>query len=917
MNRTLVIDDNGQGMDKLERLLREHGFSVTELEQDEVERKRAEKALMMSQFIIDKAAMGIMRGSAEGKILSVNERWAQVLGYTPEELCSMSFFDIDPNLTPESWLKHRAKLTGTGANTFESVHRRKDGTMFPVEVTVNYLKFGDEIFSCSFTQDISKRRQAEEELRQANLIVENSPAVLFRWRAAEGWPVEMVSRNVIQFGYSPEAFMTGTVPFTSVVYHEDLERVTSEVHEYTCRGEDRFQQEYRIVTKDGAVRWIDDRTVVERDADGRITHYQGVVIDITDRKRTENVMSARMRLLEFAATHTLDELLEATLNEAEALTGSCVGFYHYLDADQNTLLLQNWSTRTKKQFCKTEGKGLHYDVAAAGVWVDCIHQRRPVIHNDYSSLPHRKGLPPGHAPVARELVVPVFRGEIIMAVLGVGNKPGDYTSEDVELVTLLADLAWEIVERKRTEEALRVSEQKCRAIVEHAPFGISRSSRDGKLLGANPAFARILKYDSPEALQSAVNHSSIQEVLFEESARRAPLVERIFEGDSWQVFENRYRCGDGSIITCKVHARRILDQGGSESEFESFLENITERLEAEKALRESEEKFRVLAETAPAAIVVYQGEKFVYVNPAATRLFGFSEEELLAMNFWDWACEDSREIVRERGLARQRGEQAPCQYEHGFVTKRGEPGWAMVSAGSIIYRGKPAGIATFIDVTEIKRTEERLQTSLAEKEILLKEVHHRVKNNLQIISALLDLQSDYIPEVHSRRFIRESQDRIRSMALVHEQLYKSEGLAFIDFAQYVDVLVTSLYQSCVVAQERIRVKVDVRDIELDIDEAIPCGLIINELVSNALKHAFPGDRSGDVVVSGTMAGDGLVSLTVADSGVGLPPGLDFLNTESLGLQIVNLLTNQLRGTIDMQGGQGVTVNICFRTKPKS
>ena len=134
-------------------------------------------------------------------------------------------------------------------------------------------------------------------------------------------------------------------------------------------------------------------------------------------------------------------------------------------------------------------------------------------------------------------------------------------------------------------------------------------------------------------------------------------------------------------------------------------------------------------------------------------------------------------------MARQRGEPVPSQYEHMFVNKSGEEGWVMVAAGSITYRGKPAGIATFIDITENKRAEERMQAALAEKVVLLKEVHHRVKNNLQIVSSLLELQSDSIEGEASRRYIRESQDRIRSIALVHEQLYKSEDLSVIDFCQ--------------------------------------------------------------------------------------------------------------------------------------
>ncbi len=811
------------------------------------------------------------------------------------------------------WAEHRGKLAVNGTNTFESVHRRKDGTTFPVEVTVNYYTYGDQVFSCSFAKDITGRKKADEALRQAQLILESSPAVLFRWRAAAGWPVEMVSGNVAQFGYAPEELLSGAVSFTSIISPEDLARVSSEVKDYTGKGVDQFQQEYRIVTKEGDVRWIDDRTVVERDAGGRVTHYQGIVMDITDRKWTECVIAARMRLIQFSATHTLDELLEATLNEVEELTGSCIGFYHYLESDQQTLRLQNWSTRTKKEFCAALGKGLHYNVSEAGVWIDCVRERRPVIHNDYSALPHRKGLPQGHPPVIRELVVPVFSGEKIVAILGVGNKQRDYTTHDVEMVSFLAELAWEIVERKRAEEALIISERKYRTIIEHAPFGISCSNFEGKLISANPAMAGILKYDSPEELLETVNRSSIQKVLFVAPEERAQVVDRIFEGSAWHVFDCRYRCKDDTVITCKVHSRRIVGQEGCEREFESFLENITERLEAEKALRESEEKFRVLAETAPAAIVVYQDEKIVYVNPAAVRLFGYGESELLRMKFWKWAHPETHTQIMDRGMARQRGEPVPVQYEHRFVNKNGEVGWVMVSAGCITYRGNPAGIATFIDITENKRSEEIMQAALAEKVVLLKEVHHRVKNNLQIISSLLELQSDSIEADASRKFIRESQDRIRSMAIVHEQLYKSEDLAVIDFACYVEELVSSLSRSTVRSADIISTDIEIRDIELGIDQAIPCGLIINELVSNALKHAFPANRGGKVLIRGYLDADDQVCLSVSDNGVGLPRDFDIATSESLGLQIVTLLTKQLHGTLEMQGENGLAVFIRFRS----
>jgi len=175
--------------------------------------------------------------------------------------------------------------------------------------------------------------------------------------------------------------------------------------------------------------------------------------DITARKQGENIIQLRL-LFEYAAEHSLEELMQKALDEIGQITGSPLGFYHLVEADQETLSLQAWSTRTQQEFCTAEGKGMHYSIDEAGVWVDCIRQRKPVIHNDYAALPHRKGMPEGHAKVIRELVVPTLRGDRIVAILGVGNKPSDYDEKDVELVAYVGDVVWTIVERKQAQEAL-------------------------------------------------------------------------------------------------------------------------------------------------------------------------------------------------------------------------------------------------------------------------------------------------------------------------------------------------------------------------------------------------------------------------------------------------------------------------------
>jgi PAS domain S-box-containing protein len=185
---------------------------------------------------------------------------------------------------------------------------------------------------------------------------------------------------------------------------------------------------------------------------------RAVLTDVSERRRIEQSLRFRVSLLDYAASHSLEELLQETLQLVGDLTDSPIGFYHFVEPDQNTLRLAAWSRRTVKEFCSAKRQGDHYPIAQAGVWADCARQRWPVIHNDYASLSHRKGLPEGHAPITRELVVPIIRSDLIVAIVGVGNKPSDYTDSDVQIVSHLADVAWTIIERKRAEQARQESD---------------------------------------------------------------------------------------------------------------------------------------------------------------------------------------------------------------------------------------------------------------------------------------------------------------------------------------------------------------------------------------------------------------------------------------------------------------------------
>ena len=212
-----------------------------------------------------------------------------------------------------------------------------------------------------------------------------------------------------------------------------------------------------------------------------------------------------------------------------------------------------------------------------------------------------------------------------------------------------------------------------------------------------------------------------------------------------------------------------------------------------------------------------------------------------------------------------------------------------------------------LDITERKQAEERIRASLAEKEVLLKEIHHRVKNNMQVISSLVALQAERLPDAAMRAVLQDVTHRVRSMALVHEKLYQSADMARVEFAEYAQSLLNYLWRAHGTAASGVRLALDLEPVPLSVNAAVPCGLILNELVSNALKHAFRDARAarGGAVVGGEVAvslrggPEGRVCLRVRDNGTGLPAGLDWRQADSLGLRLVQMLAGQLHATVEV------------------
>ncbi len=478
-------------------------------------------------------------------------------------------------------------------------------------------------------------------------------------------------------------------------------------------------------------------------------------------------------------------------------------------------------------------------------------------------------------------------------------------------VEQVVELSLDITERKQADDALRESEDRYRMLVENQGEGVGIVDENETFIFSNLAANNIFGTRKGSLIGRNLKEftdADTFKIIHAQTAKR-----KLGKKNKYEIEIIRKDKKQRFLLITATP--KFNEEGDYVGAFAVFRD-ITERKVAEKALRVSEEKFRDLFENANDFIQSVDPKgRFLYVNQKWLDVLGYTKKEVEKLTLWDIIHKDQIQHCIEIFKKIKTGAEI-TQIETVFICKSGEEIYVEGNVNAHFRDGKFAATrGIFRDNTIRRYAEKALKRSLREKEVLLREIHHRVKNNLQVISSLINLQSKTIKNKKVLNILKNSQDRIKSMALVHERLYKSINLAHIDFGKYVKDITRHLFRTYGINPQILKITLNIEDILLDINTAIPCGLIINEIVSNSLKHAFPDGKKGEIFIQFHSGKHNMFILTVGDNGTGLQKDLDLSDPKTLGLELVNILVEQIKGTVEIDRSQGTTFRIEFK-KPK-
>ncbi len=845
---------------------------------DITERKRTEEALKESEEkyrdLVENLTEVIYALNPKGKILYVSPAVKSLIGYAPKEIEGQSFAGLihEDDLPQAS--KRIQKILGGANVSGEYRIRAKSGKIKWIRTSSRPVFKENNITGLQgILTDITESKKAEKELKESEKkyreLVEKS---------LQG--VIIIQDSRIVFANKALAKITGftikellslkPARMKALIHPEDQERVWRLLEN---RQEGKAlppHYEFRGIRKDGSVMWLE--IFASQIIFNGKPAIQGAIIDITERKQAEE-------------THRENEERFRTMVE------TAPGMLMIADAKGNNIYV---SPNCEKLTGYTQEE-------LQGTMKWWVHKE--------------------DTPKARKIFKQTFQN-------GKRGKDFEYKSVKKNGDIWHASSTWEplrdkkgyllgvvmqtidITERKKTEEALRESEEKYRAIFESINDVYFRTDRHGIVTLISPSVQTQSGWAPEEIIGKPVTD------FYCNPDDHKKTMEKLNESGVVNDYELRLLAKDGSVIETSASSSLIFDDKGKPMGLEGVLRNITERKRTEEELQAREAYLDQLFESAQEAIVMadHKGGA-LRINQEFTKLFGYTQEETIGKTMDELIVpkklRQSATLITEKVA---KGEKTA--FEAIRCRKDGQMIAVSVLASPIIVGGKQIGTyGIYRNITERKMAEDQIKASLKEKEILLQEVHHRVKNNMQIISSLLNLQSSHIKDKESLGLFKSSQNRVKSMALIHERLYQSKDFTRIDVADYVQNLTNHLFITYGISKEAIRLKINIKDIFLDINTAIPCGLIINELVSNSLKHAFPNGKKGEIQISMRPLSKSEMELVVGDNGVGMPEDANLRNTKSLGLYLVSMLAeDQLHGKIKLDKTGGTAYRFRLRVK---
>ncbi len=826
--------------------------------------------------------------------IECNEKTLKMFECEADDIIGRTPWEYSPVKQPDGiQSKKKAKKYINAAFTGESQffkwkHKTKKEREFDAEVSLNVFTIGEKKYLQAIVRDITTREEAQ------NLLKESEERFkLLSGAALEG--ITISEGGVIIDANEQFATMHGYKDRGDVVGKKLEDFITKEYIQLAFEHiEMGYHKSFMLQStkKNGSIITVEAR--------GENIPYYGKTVrivamsDITERINYEN---------------QLKESHERYKNHIESLPDGV------LILENDTIVFANPSalkilgtTATKIKKSNLEGYLLKEYVKE---YVNLIKSIKEGETDYLSELKIKRPNDSGIADIEANGRLVKFRGEdsIQLVVHDISTRKQlareQLRAQIAEETNI--QLQREIVERKKAENKLTKAQKYTKSIIESSLDMIVATDIDNLINEFNEAAEKTFGYSREEVLGKHI------EILFANNDEHEQ-VNNLLENEGTFAGEIVNKRSDNSLFISFLSASILKDEKGEVIGAMGVSRDITAMKKAEEELRLSEERHRAIYDQAYIGIArIGKVGRFLLVNQRLCDMLGYSSDELYKKAFFELTHPDEVENSLKNWDALLSDEIKNFTSEQRYIHKNGTYVVANLTVSMVRdAKGNPNYyVAVFEDITERKEQEIKLQQSLKEKEVLLKEVHHRVKNNMQVISSILNLQSSYIKDPEAIDMLRESQDRIKSMSFIHESLYQSKDLSHVNFTEYVRNLVNNLFRTYGINISGLKLEYELDEVPLNIDTAIPCGLVINELISNALKYAFKGRDEGKLQVELKKLDDGKLKLMIADDGVGFPDDIDYRETDSLGLQLVVTLVGQIKGEIDLDNSNGSKFTIIF------